>query len=106
MAGIDAGGPGGDDRPGRRVAAESLGLGADQRVAADDGIDQAALGKKGRPCLEGDLQEIEGDLEIAGVVLRREAADLVPGDAGRLHVVHQPGKVARQAGRRRRRRRG
>ena len=44
------------------------------------------------------FEEIERDLEVAGVVLRREALDLLPRDAGRLHVVHQPGEVGGEPG--------
>ena len=85
-----------DHRTGSGCGAQALRLGPDERVAPGDRIGETALREKGGPRFEGDLQEIEGDLEVAGMILRREAADLLPRDAGGLHVVHQPGEVGGQ----------
>ena len=101
-----AGRSGGDDRPGRRVAASRS---ASARISVSrrtTGSTRPRSARSGRPCLEDDLQEIERDLEVAGVVVRREAADACP--KGRRPSPCRPsdGRDRRRAGRRRRRRRG
>ena len=48
--------------------AEPRRRGADQRVAAHRRVDQADLGEMGRPLLGDDLQEVERDLVVAGML--------------------------------------
>ena len=68
-----AGRPGRHHRPGKPRR-----RGADQRVAAHRRIDKTDLGEMGRPLLGDDLQEVERDLIVAGVVLRNDFRSAAP----------------------------
>ena len=94
-----AGRAGGDDRPLRRPVPQPFRLGTDQRVAALRRIDEVVFGEVRRPSLESDSEEVESDLEIAGMIIGREIADRFRLDTGRRHVVHQSGEVGGETGR-------
>ena len=73
-----AGRAGGDHRPAGGLAGgapASARISVSRRTA---GSTRPRLGEMRRPVLGDDLQEVEGDLEVAGVVLRHEAADRRP----------------------------
>ena len=84
----------GDDQAARRRGFEAGGGGAQQMIAADGGIGEAALPQEGRPLLADDAQEIEGDLPVSGEIVGNQRLQLFPGDARRLYVVDQPGEIA------------
>jgi hypothetical protein len=52
----------------------------------------------GRPSLGRDLQEIEGDPEITGLIVRHEPIDGVEADAGIFEIVDEAGEIAGKTG--------
>ncbi len=82
--GNGAGGPGGDDRTRRRLRGKRGGPRADQFVAARGGVERGRCSARyAGHCVGDDLEEVERDAEVCGVVVGDQRADRVPRDARR-----------------------
>ena len=92
-----AGRAGGDHGIGGRMAAPGLGLGGERAVAALGRIDAAFGGQDLRPLLREHGEEAQGDLPVAGIVLRDQIAQAIERHLLGLHLVEEARQLRRQA---------
>ena len=78
----------------RALAGEPLGLGEHEAAGAGGGIGQRAGSEDVGPVLGGDLEEVEGETEVAGMLGLDRRRDLAPGQALDGERVHQPFEIS------------